>query len=181
MPDIRHERHERKPHPAFEIDGCTVLLPETDVILMDPHQARAALARYANIRSSHLYPLVDSAANFAVSYLVAPQGCNYFDLPRNPWIIVAGDDMHFAWGPKAFPEISLEAAIKVADQFVIITSGPDPYPYRIAATVAVRDRRNVLLIETLPHRQQAWLSRIESIRGADAPIIQCVPAPEENA
>jgi hypothetical protein len=177
------ERRWRNPRVVFEIDDCTVstvLLPETDAILMDPHQARQALAKNPNIRRSHLYPLVDSTANFAVAYMIAPQGCDCFDLPRNPWIIVAGDDMHFAWGPKAFPSKSLDATIKAADQFVIITSGPDPYPYRIAATVAVRDRRNVLLIETLPHRQEAWLSRIEALRGQNAPVIQCVPAPIEG-
>ena len=73
--------------------------------------------------------------------------------------------MHFAWGPKAFPAESLDAAIKAADHCVMITSGPDPFPYRVAATVAVRDRKNALIIETLPHQKEAWQRRIEFVRG----------------
>ena len=80
---------------------------------------------------------------------------------------------------KAFDEKLLDAAIKSAGQFVIISSGPEPFAYRVAATAAVRDRRNVLLIETQPHQQEAWRSRIEEIRGADAPIFICVPHPTE--
>ena len=163
--------------PPFEIDDCTILLPETSPLPTDPENARQAIKRDVKVRRSHLFPLLDAVAHFACSHLLIPQGCKAFELPRDPWIMVIGDDMHFAWGPKAFPEISLDATLKAADQFVIITSGPDPYPYRVAATLAVRDRRNVLLIESLPHRQEAWLSRIEAIRGSDAPVIQCVPAP----
>ena len=64
---------------------------------------------------------------------------------------------------------------------VMITSGPDPYPYRVAATVAVRDRKNALIIETLPHQKEAWQRRIEHVRGADElPTIYCMPAPDKG-
>jgi hypothetical protein len=161
--------------------GFTVFLPETSTILFDPQQAREALKRDRGYKRSHLYPLLDATAHFACSLMIAPQGCNEFELPRDPWIIIVGDDLHFAWGPKAFDANLLDAAIKSADQFVIVSSGPEPFPYRAAATVAVRDRRNALLIETRPHQQEAWRSRIEEIRGSDAPIILCVPHPTEAA
>jgi hypothetical protein len=165
---------------VFEIEDIgTVLLPETSTILVDPQQAREALKRDRAYRRSHLYPLFDATAHFACSWMIAPQGCDAFELPHAPWIITIGDDLNFAWGPDAFPATSLDAAIKAADHGVVITSGPDPYPYRIAATVAVRDRKNALLIETLPHKQEAWRRRIEAVRGENGlPITFCIPAPE---
>ena len=167
---------------TFELDGVgTVLLPSIPHMLIEPEQARKSIKSDRNIRRSHLGPLLDATAHFACSFLIAPQGCEPFDLPRDPWIIILGDDLHLAWGPKAFDAKLLDAAIKSAGHFVIVSSGPDPFPYRIAATVAVRDRRNALLIETRPNQQEAWVSRIQEIRGADAPISLCVPHPTEAA
>ncbi|MCA6102779.1 hypothetical protein [Bradyrhizobium australafricanum] len=169
---------------SFETeDACTVFLPETATMLLDPQKAREALERDRAYSRSHLYPLFDATARFACSLLMAPQGCNEFYLPRGPWIISIGDDFHFAWGPKAFPQASLDAAIRAADHAVLITSGPDPYPYRVAATVAVRDRKNALLIETRPNQKDHWKRRIEHIRDADEfatdlPITYCLPFPE---
>jgi hypothetical protein len=86
---------------SFEtVEGHTVLLPETSTLLTDPVKAREAIDRDRNIRRSHLYPLFDATARFACSFLVAPQGCSPFELPRSPWIITIGDDLHFAWGRK---------------------------------------------------------------------------------
>jgi hypothetical protein len=166
---------------TFEIDGATVHLPSIPHILFDPEKARKSIESDRKVRRSHLYPLLAATAHFACSFLIAPQGCEPFDLPREPWIIVIGDDLHFAWGPKAFDAKFLDAAIKSAGQFVIISSGPEPFPYRVAATVAVRDRRNALLIETLPCQQEAWRSRIEEIRGDNPPILMSVPRPSEGA
>jgi hypothetical protein len=141
--------------------------------------AREAIKRDRAIKRSHLYPLLDAAARFACSYLIAPQGCDEFELPRDPWIILIGDDLRFAWGPDAFPAASLDAAIRAADHGVVITSGPEPFPYQKAATVAARDRKNVLLIETLPHQKEAWQRRIEAVRGENGlPITFCIPFPE---
>jgi hypothetical protein len=166
---------------TFENDGATVILPRFPHVVFDPKQAREIIEKDRNVQRSHLYPLLDATAHFACALLMAPQGCEPFDLPRDPWIIIVGDDGHFAWGPKAFDAKLLDDAIKSAGQFVIISSGPEPFAYRVAATVAARDRRNALLIETRPHQQEAWRSRIEEIRGADAPIFLCVPHPTEAA
>jgi hypothetical protein len=163
---------------SFETDGATVLLPAATAMLVEPEKARQAIERDRNIRRSHLYPLFDATAHFACSFLIVPQGCERFDLPRAPWLLVIGDDMHFAWGPKAFHAESLDTAIRGADNCVLITSGPDPYPYRVAATLAGRNRRNVLVIESLPHQQKAWRARIDSIRGEnDLPTFLSVPMP----
>jgi hypothetical protein len=166
---------------TFELDGSTVFLPSIPHVLIEPEKARKSIKSDRNMRRSHLGPLLEATARFACSFLIAPQGCEPFDLPREPWIIILGDDLYFAWGPKAFDANWLDAAIRSAGQFVIVSSGPEPFPYRVAATVAVRDRRNALLIETRPQQQDAWRSRIQGIRGADAPIILCVPHPTEAA
>jgi hypothetical protein len=165
---------------SFHTEDCTVFLSETSVHSFDPEKARKAIKRDVKIRSSHLFPILEAVAHFACSHLLAPQGCAAFELPRSPWIIVVGDDMHFSWGPEAFPEDSLNAAIKAADYFILVSSGLEPFPYQAAATVAARDRGNALLIETLPHQEGAWLSRIEHLRGANAPMLRCVPLPGEG-
>lgn len=169
---------------AFTIeneDGTILLLPKTTPELVDPDKARAAIDRDRNIRRSHLYPLIDATARFACSLLIAAQGCEAFDLPRSPWILIVGDDLNFAWGPSAFDRQSLDAAIGAADHCVLVTCGPDPWPYRVAATVAVRDRKNALLIESLPHQQEAWRNRVEGIRGDKFPITFCMPLPKDAA
>lgn len=164
---------------SFEIEDGWVLLPETQSIEVKCREAKAFLEKNPAVRASHLYPLLDAVATFACSQIVVPQGAKPFDLPRSPWIVSIGDDMHFAWGPHAFPAESLDAAIVAASQCVMITSGPDKFPYRAAATWAARDRKNVLLIETRPSQQEAWSSRIESIRGdRTLPIFFSIPEPE---
>lgn len=166
---------------SFETDHGTVLLPETSAMALDAEKARQSIKRDRNFRRSHLYPLLDAVANFACSLLFVPQGCSEFGPYRAPWIMSVGDDMHFAWGPQAFGHDLFSAAISSADQCVMITSGPDPFPYRAAATFAVRDRKNVLLIETLPHQQEAWRTCIEAVRGDDVlATLFCVPEPQER-
>lgn len=150
---------------TIETDGATVFLPEVAPVLVPPENARASIKRDRAIRKSHLFPLFDACASFACSLLMVQQGCETFNLPQGPWIIAIGDDFHFAWGPAAFGDASLDAAIKAAAYCVLISSGPEPYPYRVAATVAARDRRNVLLIETQPYQQEAWQERVRRAHG----------------
>ena len=163
---------------TIKTEDYTVLLSEASVHAYEPEKARQAIKRDVKIRCSHLFPLLEAVAHFSCSHLLAPQGCAAFELPRSPWIIVVGDDMHFAWGPEAFPKDSLNAAIKAADYFVLVTSGPEPTPYKVAAEVAARNRQNAILIESLPHQQDAWLSRIRQLRGANVPMLHCAPIPE---
>lgn len=167
---------------SFETEHGLVLLPKTQSIEIMATQARTFISKNRKVRTSHLYPLLDAVATFACSHMVVPQGCVAFGLPRAPWIICIGDDMHFAWGPQAFPAKSLDAVLVAADQCVLITSGPDKYPYRVAATRAARDRKNVVLIETRPPQQESWQSRIESVRnGQTLPIFFSISAPEAAA
>jgi hypothetical protein len=158
-----------------------IFLPATPAMLVDPAKARAAIEGNRQIRRSHLFPLYDATASFACSLMNVFQGCETFEPPRSPFIVVIGDDLALAWGPAAFGADSLDRVIKAAGHCVLITSGPDPFPYRIAATAAARDRKNVLLIETRPNQQLAWLDRIEALRGKGLPMTQCVPEPESAA
>ena len=163
---------------SFEIENGTVLCPVTTPILVAPNKARSFIKKNKHANRSHIFPLIDAAANFACSLLMAVQGCDPFDLPRSPWIINLGDDLHFAWGPESFDEKSINRVIAAAESCVLVTSGPDPLPYRVAATCAVRDRKNVVLIESLPHQHDAWINRIESVReGKDLPTFVSIPNP----
>ncbi|QDM27516.1 hypothetical protein FNL56_16345 [Tardiphaga sp. vice304] len=164
---------------TIEAEGMTVLLPEMPLVTIEPDKARAAIKRDRAIRRSHLFPLFDAVANFACSFLIAPQGCETFELPRSPWILYLGDDLHFVWGPRAFPADSLDKAINEASYAVIVSSGPEPYPYRMVATMAAKHRKNVLLIETRPNQSNAWKERIKAIRGSnELPVTHCMTPPE---
>jgi hypothetical protein len=68
---------------TFEIEGVgLVILPETHHVVFEPEWARKIIKSDRKVRQSHLYPLLDATAHFACSFLLAPQGCETFDLPR---------------------------------------------------------------------------------------------------
>lgn len=163
---------------VFHTADSMVMLPRTTPILVPAAKARDAVARDRNIRRSHLGPLFDAAGSFACPLLIVVQGCDPFTVPSSPWIITIGDDLHFAWGPDAFDKQSLNTAMVAAEHCVLITSGPDPYPYRVAATMAAKHRRNVLLIESQPYQHDAWQQRIDKAReGKPIPTFCSMPEP----
>jgi len=49
------------------------------------------------------------------------------------------------------------------------------YCYSAAATHAARDRRNVILIETLPAQLKAWEDLLKELRGDDLSALICLP------
>jgi hypothetical protein len=156
---------------AITSDGrCRVLWP--GAILIEREQASAmfdALSR----NKRHIKPLLGVVRDYACKLLLVWQNVAPFELPREPWIVLFGDDLFSAEGPEAFHAASVAAAFKAAGAFVVVASGPELDAYKHAATYAARERLNVVLIETLPEQEQAWIDRIEALRGPaeDFPVL----------
>jgi hypothetical protein len=163
---------------TLDIDMITVF---PGVVAIDRQQARAALEnKNFRRRCRHHRPLLEIVRDFACSLLLVFQGQHEHPVPKGtPWIVILGDDTFAACGPEAFHGPSLDALITASDQAVLIMSGPEQLAYNVAATHAARDRRNVILIETLPSQQQAWEDRIRLIRHDDLPMFRCLPVPED--
>jgi hypothetical protein len=166
----------------FAQEGTAWICILPAAISINRKQARAALKNNGVWRESrHLKPLFETVRDFACSLLLVHQGQHEHPLPeRAPWIVILGDDLFDALGPDAFHGPSLDALIMAADRAVMVTCGPDQYFYNVAATHAARDRRNCLLIETLPKQQQAWEARLQTGKG-DLPTLCGLPYPEDHA
>jgi hypothetical protein len=168
---------------TIERPDLTILLPERAPFLYGRDEARKALQLgMGRGVSRHFKGPLEATRDFGVHLLMAFQGSEAFDAPPSPWIAMLGDDMGFAIGPDAFGAVSLDRLILDAERAVIVSSGPEPHAYNVAATHAARDRRNCILIETLPPQVEAWKARFRAVRGKDdLPTLFCVPAPSECA
>jgi hypothetical protein len=120
-------------------------------------------------------PLIEVARDYACSVLLVMQGGHEFTAPQGTWIALLGDDAKLSLGPQAFHRASLEALVKAANRAIIVASGPEMYCYNAAATLAARDRKNVILIETLPAQLKAWEDLLKELRGEDFATLTCLP------
>jgi hypothetical protein len=139
-------------------DNVLIGRDEAGTILKDTATKRRAL---------HFKPILEAVRHYACKLLLTFQGGPGYVLPPTPWVIVIGDDFLTAKGPAAFDQPSLDTAIRAADYCVLVTSGPERGAYEVAATHVARHRHNVIIIETQPYQQEAWQSRIQTLRGAD--------------
>ena len=88
---------------------------------------------------------------------------------KRPTVVLLGDDMGHADGPRAFHKRSVRIVLENADGIVLVASGSlvetsnalEPLAYREAVKFAQNGRNRLcVLIETLPEREEAWLALI---------------------
>lgn len=153
--------------------------PPDNVLIGAPHVEKLLNNMAAKRQGFYLRPILEAVRRYACKLLLTFQGGSGFVLPSTPWVIVLTDDFLTANGPAAFDGPSLDAAIRAADYCVLVTSGPERGAYQAAATHVAQLRHNVILIETQPYQQEAWLTRIQCIRGANilATLLSC-PMPD---
>jgi len=130
----------------------------------------------------HLTPLMQAVRYYGVSMVFVPQGIkdHHEALPAvlaEPFIALIGDDMHQALGPKAFGKKMLARLIRQADVATIIACEAVYDVYDQMSQQAAIGRRNVLIIETLPHRELEWLSCLHRT-APKLPITLCTVKPE---
>jgi hypothetical protein len=102
---------------------------------------------------------------------------------RLPTVILLGDDMGHADGPRAFHKRSMRVVLENADGIVLVASGslvempagpPAPLAYTKAVEFASNGRnRQCVLIETLPECEEAWLALIRKHRRKNTHLLFC--------
>ncbi len=120
---------------------------------------------YAAEHGRHLAPLYKAARDHGCIVGIIPQNAGPFDPPPadRPAIIVIGDDLDQALGPAAFHEQSLRRLLKGVRLAAVVACEPLPEIYASAARHAVLLRKNVVIVETRPEQEIAWVNLIRSI------------------
>ena len=113
----------------------------------------------------HSAPLYSAVRDHGCGLAIVTQHAGRFDLPADgrPTIIAIGDDLDLALGPAAFHAKSLRRALKGVRLAVVMACEPLPEAYEAAARHAVGLRKNVVIVETLPEQEIAWVNLIRSI------------------
>ena len=87
-----------------------------------------------------------------------------FELPASgPFIAVVGDDLFRSLGPNGFEEQSLQQLIASASYVGINTCEPIFRVYAEAATVAAKERKNSVIIETQPTYGRDWRAFVRTV------------------
>lgn len=109
-----------------------------------------------------------------------------FAVPRHwkkPIVVLLGDDLGHADGPRAFDKRSVRTVLEGADGIILVASAsltdmpagpPAPLGYTKAVELALNGRNQLcVLIETLPECEEAWLALILKHQRKNAHLIVC--------
>lgn len=128
------------------------------------------------LRAPHLAPVIEVVRDFAVKLLFVAQHqepmTDALDVAERPFIALVADDTDRAVGPGYFDRPSLDRLIGMSDAAAIVAGAPRADVYEgLSALTALFDR-NVLIIETRPEQEIAW---VHAVHGAkpDLPLIVC--------
>jgi hypothetical protein len=116
------------------------------------------LARMRREMPPHWAPIIDAMESGAAVLMLRP-GAGSFDVnPDEPLITVIGDDPRDAdsQGPRGFHVPSLLAHFSHALACVVLAGEAKVEHYATAASVALAQGSNVVLVETQPPHQDAW-------------------------
>lgn len=132
---------------------------------VDFTDAPPEMLRIAMERTPHLVAPLTAARDHGCRFVVVAQGKRGFKVAQGgPAIVIIGDDMATALGPTAFNERSVERYLRTCGYAAIIACGAEPVVYAAAAMYAVERKKNVAIIETLPHRLDEWVGAVEAAR-----------------
>lgn len=123
-------------------------------------------------------PLYRALVEQKIGWVQVSQGSGPFHVASaRPTFLYLGDDMHTALGPAAFHEGSVRDFMRRCSAFVVVSAGSNVEPYRFAAETAGLQRRNVILVETRPSQETAWIEYLRSINSTAFAMI-CTVRPE---
>ncbi len=119
-----------------------------------------------NMRAPHLNPVFEAVRDFGVSVLIAPQ-CRdsldeALDEARDASIVIIGDDTDRALGPDGFHKPSMRRLLQRATETAVISSAPPEHVYAAMSTLAALGRRFVVIVETRPEQEIAWVEFIQA-------------------
>ena len=108
--------------------------------------------------------LGEAASDFAICLMRVFQSQEPFELPIcDPFIAVVGDDLFRSLGPDGFEEDSIRKLLAAAGYIGIITGHPILRVYAEAATIAAKQRKNAVIIETRPEHGRDWCQLARAI------------------
>ncbi|MFT4055214.1 MAG: hypothetical protein QM681_11970 [Novosphingobium sp.] len=128
--------------------------------------SRAQLDAQIDEAEPHLRPIMEAVRHHKVGLMFVSQGDQPFRLPpgrSRTTITVIGDDFHCALGPEAFHMPSLRRIIRASYSFAVVSCEALEDIYDAISLAAVTTRRNVLLIETQPEHELAWVALIAKL------------------
>lgn len=119
-----------------------------------------------NMRAPHLNPVFEAVRDFGVSVLIAPQ-CRdsldeALDEARDASIVIIGDDTDRALGPDGFHRPSMRRLFRLATETAVVSSAPPEHVYAGMSTLAALARRFVVIVETRPKQEIAWVEFIQA-------------------
>lgn len=128
----------------------------------------------------HLVPIWRAVAEADVTFATVFQNEGRFTVPvGRPVVLIMGDDLDTAMGPRAFSERSLRGFLPRCGAVAIVTSAASPEVYANAARMAV-DGHTVAIIESQPDHEEAWTELVEEVV-PDAKLLVCRPFPRSMA
>jgi hypothetical protein len=119
-----------------------------------------------NANAPHMNPVLEAVRDFGVSGMWVPQGKNSLDdaldATRNAAIVLVGDDTDHAVGPGGFDQSSMRRLFQRAEHIAVISSAPPEHVYAGMATLAALARQFVVIVETRPEQEIAWVEFIQA-------------------
>jgi hypothetical protein len=124
-----------------------------------------------------MVPVIDATIDHNCAYSLVGQGAGGGGpLPPVPVISIVGDDIPASLGPAGFRP-SLRKLFRRADAAVIVSCAPEQRFYATAASVAVLERRNAIIVECRPETELEWLAFAKKHLRTGR-IMLCTPKPE---
>lgn len=155
------------------------------MILFEPHpQMRSILLAQLtspvpeNVR--HLVPIWRAVAENDVAYATVLQNEGRWTVPDGrPVVVIVGDDLYSAKGPRAFSARSLRAFLPRCGAIAFVGCSAVPEVYADAARMA-KEGHTVAIIESQPEHEDAWLALVEKF-APKARLMVCRPFPRSMA
>jgi hypothetical protein len=124
---------------------------------------RDRLSQALDATPLHLKPIVLAVRDHGCAHGIVRQGAGKFDFndPR-PTIAVLGDDLFEAKGPGAFDIASVRKLAQRCKSAFVVAGAPETTVYAAAAMSAVLAREHVVVVETRPALERAWVSALRS-------------------
>jgi hypothetical protein len=129
-------------------------------------RTRAQLDQFLDASPPHLRPIIETVRDHGVAMLFVGQSPDSFripDHPKQPAIVLIGDDMDRAIGPDGFHMPSVRRAIRACSAFAVVSSAPQTDVYSAIAATAAITRHSTMLIETRPEQELAWVGLIQKL------------------
>ena len=114
----------------------------------------------------HLLSVLKAVCDMGLALMFVPRAAEPFRIPAaatKPTLTIIGDDFDAALGPGAFHRRSLPRVIRGSSSFAVVSSAPPVEVYGTASALAAVARVNIVLIETQPEQELAWVALIQKL------------------